>query len=95
MNERNSVLTALIAAFAACVVAATLFRCTPMLKVDNPVSLEYPCGTRGIVCDTSPVSCCWRGEACGKEGSSCPEGMCCYDGEGFGASEPRRQWVAQ
>lgn len=46
--------------------------------VENPVSPERPCGTRGVSCEGG--SCCWIGQMCG-DGLTCPDGMCCYIGE--------------
>ena len=62
----------------------------------NPVSPQYPCGTRAHACSVSPLSCCWNGEVCGGEFLSCPVGMCCYDGESLGknpdAGTQQPQW---
>ncbi|MFA4971382.1 MAG: hypothetical protein WC683_02130 [bacterium] len=70
--------------------------CNP---VHNPVSSEYPCGTRAHACSTAPLSCCWNDLVCGGEvGSGCPAGMCCYGGDSFAARQdggnaaPSRQW---
>lgn len=68
--------------------------------VNNPVSPEYPCGTRGLVCSTDPLSCCWQHQYCGAKGTRCPEDMCCFDGDrasrdggADGGSEPTKQWT--
>lgn len=68
------------------------------LKETNPVSKEYPCGTRAHACSTEPLMCCWNGETCGGQpGSGCQPGMCCYGGDYFSAtrgdaSAPVQQW---
>ena len=43
----------------------TLADCAPGA---NPVSPSYPCGTRGLVCSTAPLSCCWQGDECTADG---------------------------
>ena len=54
--------------------------CASLLEINNPTSVDYPCGTQGIVCSSDPLTCCWRSNVCGRAGTSCPEGMCCYTG---------------
>lgn len=73
--------------------------CAPCTPPPNPVSPEYPCGTRAHACSTAPLSCCWNTEVCGGEiGSGCPVGYCCYGGDSFGAQRdggshsPTKQW---
>jgi hypothetical protein len=44
--------------------------------VQNPVSPEYPCGTRAHKCDSG--GCCWNFEDCGGDVPSCPADMCCF-----------------
>jgi hypothetical protein len=74
-----------------------LSACPKWDPANNPVSPEYPCGTRAHVCTTSPLACCWQGQDCGAEGTSCPAGMCCASGDSFGverdAGGPTKQWV--
>lgn len=76
---------------------ATLSGCSALTKIENPVKPGYPCGTQSHACSLTPLTCCWNGEVCGKSGSSCPEGMCCYRGDdGWAASQaPRAQWSPQ
>ena len=85
---------------ALCVATAGCGSCNQ--PVPNPVSPDYPCGTRARVCSTAPaLSCCWLSEDCGGAvGSSCPAGMCCYGGESLAASSdggakgsPSPQWT--
>jgi len=45
----------------------------------NPVSPEYPCGTRAHQCIDG--ACCWNNEVCGGIGTGCPEGYCCFVGK--------------
>ena len=69
--------------------------CASLLDIHNPTSVDYPCGTRGIVCSSDPLACCWRGETCGLQGTSCPAGMCCYrgdDGMTAGGEKISSQW---
>lgn len=50
--------------------------------VDNPVSKDYPCGTRAHPCQLNPLTCCWNNAVCGGPvGSGCPEGYCCFVGD--------------
>lgn len=63
------------------VIAALLViaSCGPVV---NPVSVEYPCGPKGIVC--AHHKCCWRDDECGgvENGSlSCPADTCCFVGD--------------
>lgn len=61
--------------------------CKDCNQVNNPVSKDYPCGTRAHACSVQPLMCCWNNEVCGGAvGTGCPAGMCCYVGEGFSAS---------
>jgi hypothetical protein len=56
-----------------------LTACKNCTSVNNPVSPDYPCGTRGHVCSTNPLSCCWVGDDCGGT-LGCPRDMCCFAG---------------
>jgi hypothetical protein len=48
------------------------------MRATNPVSAEYPCGTRAHPCSRAPLTCCWNAMVCGGlEGTGCPAGMCC------------------
>lgn len=65
--------------------------------VHNPVSPEYPCGTRAHKCSSG--DCCWNDQDCGGDVGWCPVDMCCYrgDGQGYGVSPDggvrmTRQW---
>ena len=61
--------------------------CKDCNQPNNPISKDYPCGTRAHACSTSPLMCCWRDEVCGGQvGSGCPEGMCCFVGEDLTAA---------
>ena len=73
--------------------------CGTCNSTHNPVSPEYPCGTRAHVCSTAPLMCCWGYDVCGGEvGSGCPAGYCCYGGDTFAARQdggnggPTKQW---
>lgn len=46
--------------------ALLLIACSP---APNPVSKDYPCGTRAHACSTKPLTCCWNFE-------ECDHGMC-------------------
>ena len=46
--------------------ALLLIACSP---ATNPISKEYPCGTRAHACSTKPLTCCWNFEECDR-------GMC-------------------
>jgi len=61
--------------------------CSALTRIENPVSPGYPCGTRAHACSVEPLTCCWNGEVCGAEGTSCPAGACCYRGESYGAPQ--------
>lgn len=67
--------------------------------VNNPVSPEYPCGTRAHACSMSPLSCCWNFQYCGAAGNRCPADMCCFDGDRATADgsdagkDPTEQWT--
>jgi hypothetical protein len=37
--------------------------CKDCNKVDNPISKDYPCGTRAHPCSMSPLMCCYVGES--------------------------------
>lgn len=64
-----------------------LVACGP---IENPISPDYPCGTRGRSCGNG--LCCGISEECGT-GLGCPEGYCCpRELEDFGA--PRRAYQA-
>jgi hypothetical protein len=85
------------ALLAICVFAAGCGACNQ--PVANPVSPDYPCGTRAHACSAKPLSCCWNSEVCGGEvGSGCPAGSCCYAGETLatgkdgGAGPASKQW---
>lgn len=54
--------------------------CGKCNEPQNPVSPEYPCGTRGHKCSSG--MCCWNGEDCGGDVPWCPAGVCCYAGSG-------------
>ena len=41
--------------------ALLLIACSP---ATNPISKEYPCGTRAHACSSKPVTCCWNFEEC-------------------------------
>lgn len=69
-------------AYVVLVVAAVC--CGP---VNNPVSPEYPCGTRGHMCYSG--KCCWNGQECGGDVAYCPEDMCCYVGDEYAATSDR------
>jgi hypothetical protein len=76
---------------------AVLVSCAGWNKVNNPVSEDYPCGTKAHACSFSPLACCWNDSACGGKGTSCPEGMCCfvgdsYYGAGDGYKSVTEQW---
>ena len=64
----------------------------------NPISKDYPCGTRAHACSTAPTMCCWNFEVCGK-GLGCPAGMCCADPDISSSakkeskSQDHAQWV--
>lgn len=76
--------------------------CANCNQINNPVSTDYPCGTRAHACSTTPLACCWNSEVCGGAvGSGCPTDSCCYGGDNFGASKdagpaetppPTKQW---
>jgi len=69
---------------------ATFSGCKDCNKIDNPVSPEYPCGTRAHPCNLKPLSCCWNNEVCGGPvGTGCPAGMCCYVGDDFYSATPK------
>lgn len=71
---------------------ATVCACSQ--AVPNPVSPDYPCGTRSHVCSKNPLMCCWNSEVCGGPvGTGCPAGYCCYIGDDYGAAAPRKQDV--
>ena len=51
-------------------------------QINNPVSKDYPCGTRAHACSMQPLMCCWNSEVCGTDsGNGCPKGMCCATGD--------------
>lgn len=72
-----------------------IFACTAVLlaacskdcsQINNPVTPDYPCGTRAHACSTNPLMCCLNTDVCGGPiGSGCPAGMCCYIGDDYGA----------
>ena len=54
--------------------------CAGWTTADNPVSQDYPCGTRAHACTGTPLTCCWNGSICGSAKlSGCPDDMCCAD----------------
>ena len=66
----------------------------------NPVSPEYPCGTRAHQCSNG--ACCWNGQDCGRPDTySCPKDMCCESSGSdnwYGSSGSRKmtkQWMHQ
>ena len=56
-------------------------------EIVNPVSPEYPCGTRMHMCSSG--KCCWNDQDCGGDVYSCPEGHCCFSGAGTAASKQK------
>jgi len=72
--------------------------CATCGQNDNPVSPDYPCGTRAHACSVNPLMCCWNSSVCGGQvGSGCQEGFCCYAGEDYAAktdagSTHEKQW---
>jgi hypothetical protein len=66
--------------------APVLCGCRNCNQVNNPVSKDYPCGTRAHACSITPLECCWNGEICGGQ-PGCPPDMCCYVGESPAGSE--------
>ena len=60
--------------------ALTLTGCpTYCTEINNPVTPEYPCGTRAHGCSSSG-GCCYNQDDCGGDVPNCPEGYCCYRG---------------
>ena len=66
--------------------------CGQYNQPQNPVTTDYPCGTRAHMCASK--ACCWNGQDCGGDVVSCPADMCCAAGLALspdaGGSEP--QW---
>jgi len=52
----------------------------PCNEINNPVSPEYPCGTRAYQCQSG--KCCWNDHVCGGDPGvlNCPPGLCCFQG---------------
>ena len=81
LTMRKILLLAMLLSFAGCT------RCSDCNKVNNPVSPDYPCGTRAHPCTLTPLTCCWNTDVCGgrPDWPGCPAGMCCYVGDDYGA----------
>ena len=62
--------------------------CGSFNQVQNPITPEYPCGTRMHQC--SDGGCCWNNEDCGGEILSCRPGRCCYRGSGAGKNAEQK-----
>ena len=69
--------------------------CAGWTTADNPVSQDYPCGTRAHACSIQPLECCWNGTICGNaELSGCPIDSCCYEGDELAAHKaPVKKWT--
>lgn len=66
------------------VLLVALASCQGWNDVNNPVSKEYPCGTRAHMCSSG--GCCWNTDDCGGDVASCPADLCCYKGTEWGTS---------
>ena len=96
-KEESVVVGIVLVGFVMLIALIAMQGCSYLTRIDNPVQPGYPCGTRGIVCSESPLSCCWSGDICGAKGTSCPEDACCYVGDGTwsASGEQRKQWQPQ